>query len=41
MSNFEEAMLEAIDEMIDSNLIVMMQNMADTNGFVFPMSKHA
>ncbi len=41
MSNFEEAMLEAILEMQNSKLIVMMHNMADTNGFVFPTSEHA
>lgn len=41
MSNFKEAMLEVIVEMQNSNLIVMMHNMADTNGFVFPISKHA
>ena len=41
MSNFDEAMLEAILEMLNSKLIVMMHNMADTNGFVFPMSEHA
>lgn len=36
MSNFEEALLEAIDERPNSKLIVMMQNMADNNGFVLP-----
>ena len=41
MSNFGEAMLEAILERQNSKLIVMMHNMADTNGFVFPMSEHA
>ena len=41
MSNFEEALLEAIDERPNSKLIVMMQNIADNNGFVFTMSKHA